>query len=209
MSVPYSTAAEVRLKLGVDPAVTDPDLDTMLTKLIGEVSEEFDRHVFGDSNIGFISARVTEYHDGGTGAVVTERWVTDANIERADVEVFEDGVALVIDDDFHLDAFPSNTIYRTTGIAEKFSAVFASGTRNIKVIYDTVYKEIPLDIERACEEETYRAYKAANTDSGDGSSIGVTSRLPDTGMVVNFVVDDWAPHTLRVLESYRKRLSFF
>ena len=209
----YTTVNAIKTKLGIslDPdAVLDPYLDTLSI----QVSTLFDTIVFGpvDGFAGFAASEdVIEYHDGGASWIIVNRLIDGPSgflPIRAPV-VVEDGVTLVEGTDFFLGEFPSNTLFRLAGEADAFDARFASGYRNVKITYRPAYSTIPNDVVRATDEETVRAYKAGNSNSVDGGFIGITGRTPDAGTTLSYTVDDLTATTMRMLDGYRKRLSFF
>lgn len=206
----YTTLADIRARINNDKV--DAALDALLTDIISQVSTSIDMFVFGpvgQVNKGFINAvDVTEFYDGGFDAVVLRQLFTDDLTARDTIKVFEDGTELTIDVDFQIDDFPSRTVRRTFE-AEKFAARFTVGQRNIKVIYRPAYAILPDDIRRVADEETIRAFKGANTNAGDGGSIGITQRTPDAGTSLTYGPDDFTPTTLRILRQHRDRLQFF
>jgi hypothetical protein len=215
MTQPYTTHDAVKTKLGIslDPDVT---LDAYLDGLILSVSALFDTIVFGpiDAASGFIGAAQEEYHDGGTDTFILGHLFSDDSADRALMTIEEDGVDLPIADrGWFVGQFPSNTVFRTSPAEAAgeviFNRVWAPGHRNIKVIYARAYSSTPNDVSRAADEETARAFKAGNSQSTDGGFIGITGRTPDAGTTLSYTADDLTATTMRMLDGYRKRLSFF
>jgi hypothetical protein len=215
MTTPYSNPDGVKTKLGIS---LDPDavLDAYLADLLLQVSALFDTIVFGPVvTSGFLPATPKlEYHDGGSGTIILNHLFTESSENRALMTVEEDGVDLPIDDrGWFVGQFPSNTVFRTSPGESAgdfiFNRVWSSGHRNIKVIYSPAYTVLPHDIVRATEEESARAYKAGTNQTTDGGYIGLTGRTPEVGSAAAFTVDDLTATTMRMLDGYRKRLSFF
>jgi hypothetical protein len=215
MTLPYTNPDAVKTKLGIS---LDPDavLDTYLSALILQVSALFDTTVFGpiDAASGFIGAAQEEYHDGGSDTFILGHLFSNDSSVRAQMLIEEDGVDLPIDDrGWFVGQFPSNTVFRTSPAAAVgeviFDRVWSPGHRNIKVIYARAYLPVPVDVVRATDEETARAFKAGNSQSTDGGFIGITGRTPDAGTTLSFTVDDLTATTMRMLDGYRKRLRFF
>jgi hypothetical protein len=211
MTTPYTTHDAVKTKLGIS---LDPDatLDAYIDGLILSVSALFDTTVWGPAVLdsGFVpdSGFIVEYHDGGANTVILNRLFTDDQVDRLSIVVTEDAVALSIGADFNVDAFPANTIYRSSS-TDKFDIPWSPGYRNVKVSYPLAYKTTPDDVVRATDEETARAFKAGNSQSTDGGFIGITGRTPDAGTTLSYTADDLTATTMRMLDGYRKRLSFF
>jgi hypothetical protein len=225
MTTPYTTHDAVKVKLGIS-LDADVPLDAYLDGLILSVSALFDTTVWGPSAFtseiegqgrgGFVwEIDASEFHDGGSNAITLDRLVVDgSSAERGSILAWEDSVLLTQDEDFMIDKYPSRTLYRlsafkVTDSEKKFAAVFAPGYRNILVQYRPAYEVAPDDVVRACDEETARAFKAGNSQSTDGGFIGITGRTPDAGTAMNYTLDDLTPTTMRMLDGYRKRLSFF
>jgi hypothetical protein len=215
MTTPYTTPDAVKTKLGIS---LDPDavLDPYLESLIVQVSALFDTIVFGPvMTSGFLPATGrAEYHDGGSDTFILEHLFTEDGSARAQMLIEEDGVDLPIADrGWFVGQFPSNTVFRTSPAAAVgevvFDQVWAPGHRNIKVIYAPAYTLLPEDVSRATDEETARAFKAGNSNSTDGGFIGITGRTPDAGTTLSYTVDDLTATTMRMLDGYRKRLSFY
>jgi hypothetical protein len=211
MTTPYTTHDAVKTKLGIS---LDPDvpLDAYLDGLILSVSALFDTIVWGPSvlDAGFVpdGVFIIEVHDGGTNAITLNRLLSDDSTERATTSVRENEIVLTSLDDYNVDQFPANTIYRSSSQGV-YDIPFAPGYRNIIISYRGAYKETPPDVARACDEETVRAYKAGNSNSVDGGFIGITGRTPDAGAALSYTVDDLTATTMRMLDGYRKRLSFY
>jgi hypothetical protein len=220
-NTPYTTENIVREFLGIAenplwPGSPDA-IDDVLSRIILDVSGLFDTLVYGPGVQGFannISNRVAivEYHDGGSSDVIMSRLITEQitgiSERREDTLLEEDGVELVYGDTFFLGEFPSRTIFRTSA-AETFDRVFSVGFRNVKVTFWPAYVNAPHDVERGCIEESARAYKASTTNTGDGGFLSITQRTADQGSTVSYTVDDLSATTIRMLEGYRQRLSFF
>jgi hypothetical protein len=194
----YATRAEVKEALGIAVATTthDDKIDLMLTA----VSIAFDNYV-GHS---FASASRTEYHSGYThrNAIVLDRPVSEAGADRAAIVVTEDGEALTIDVDFHVDPYPSRIIRRLGGVAEDFAVSFAAGYRNVKITYLTAFATIPADIVRAAREEAVRAFAGWNASTLGGSRIGLDGVSQEVGTAYSYAVDDLSPGTRRTLDNY-------
>jgi hypothetical protein len=211
MTTAYTDHDAVKVKLGIS---LDPDvpLDAYIDGLILSVSALFDTIVWGPSvlDAGFVpdGIFIIEVHDGGTNAITLNRLLSDDTTERTTTIVMENGITLTRLDDYNSDQFPANTIYRSSsqGI---YDIPFAPGYRNIVISYRGAYKATPPDVARACDEETARAFKAGNSQSTDGGFIGITGRTPDAGTTLSYTVDDLTATTMRMLDGYRKRLSFF
>jgi hypothetical protein len=210
MTTAYTDHDAVKTKLGIslDPDVT---LDAYIDGLILSVSGLFDTIVWGPSGLisGFVpSGFFVEYHDGGARTIILNRLLTDDGADRSATIVTENEIVLSLAADFQIDQFPSNTLYRISE-EDLFDSLWSPGYRNIKVTYSGAYKTTPDDVVRACDEETARAFKAGNSQSTDGGFIGITGRTPDAGTALNYTVDDLTATTMRMLDGYRKRLSFF
>lgn len=212
----YTSLASVKTTLGI----TGTGSDTFLTRLITEISAAFDTFAFGTGPNRFFGNTVEiRYFDGGVEAIPVDILINDALTKRQDPSllVFEDGVKLILQviapvgDDSEgvfIGPYPDNTLRRLAG-HDNFDATFAKGTRNIRVQISPAFDDAPLDINHAMDEEVARAFKNANTNSGDGGALGITQRTPDAGTVLSYGPDDWTLATLRLLNGYKKRLRFY
>jgi hypothetical protein len=211
MTTAYTTHDAVKEKLGIS---LDPDavLDPYLDELILSVSSLFDTIVWGPTTLdsGFVPGVLlnVERHDGGANTIILNRLLTDDNTDRLTLLVHENDVLLTRLDDYDIDAFPAKTVYRASSQGV-FDIPFAPGYRNIRVSYPGAYKIVPDDVVRATDEETARAFKAGNSQSTDGGFIGITGRTPDAGTTLSYTADDLTATTMRMLDGYRKRLSFY
>lgn len=207
----YALATRVLERMGnLSPVQSETDT---IDLLIDAVSRAFDNYVFGPGLNGFVwTVDVVEFHDGGATGIVLDRLLSDDDTLRGAVVVVIDGDTLVQGTDFMVDEFPSRTLRKING-ADKFGSVFDAGLRNVKITYRPAYfvtgtgtDIAPEDINRACEEETIRAYKAGNEKSSLGGYIGVTQRTPDDGTIVSYTVDEWSKSTRDTLHTYKNRL---
>ncbi len=207
---PYATTAQVKTQIGIDPS--DTSQDTNIDELALAVSQMFDVLAVEP----FEKRSFVEYHDGGFESIFLLHEISEADAERVepDFEVREDGVLLdstATVPDWSLAKYPSNEIYcvkEGTVPIPIFGAIWAKGNRNIQVTYLTSFATIPSDIQIACAQESARAFSMQNTNSRDGTRIGVTSRTPATGTSMSFAIEDISPQTLRLLERYRDRRRF-
>jgi hypothetical protein len=215
MTTAYTTHDAVKTKLGLD-LIVDAGLDAYLDSLILQVSSLFDTTVFGPVAVsGFLPDEGrTEYHDGGSDAIILSRLLSEFGLDRTTTLLIEeDGNALAfITGDWFLNTFPAQTIFRTSGTSQLdivFDRIWAPGHKNIKVTYTLGYIALPDDVARACDEESARAFKAGTSDTGDGGFIALGGRTPEAGTTLDYTVDDLTPTTMRMLDGYRKRLSFY
>jgi hypothetical protein len=119
-------------------------------------------------------------------------------------EVIESGTVLTQGTEWMMDPYPSRMIYRLNG-ADEFGTRFLSGERNIKVTYDTAFTSVPTAINRACRDESTRAFKVGyKNDDGGSPQIGLSSRTPSDGTVFDFAADELTSTTLLALEPYRR-----
>ena len=106
--------ANIKTILGI----TDTSQDTFLDILNSQISVFVEQFVLGENVVGLRWGggpppdNLVEFHDGGIDAVVTRRNITTDATFRDAVEVTEDGVVLVVDVGWQLDAHPSRTIRR-------------------------------------------------------------------------------------------------
>lgn len=200
----YATTAQVNTALGLVDATHDATVD----EIILAVSQWFDTAI----GVSLTQRSVTEYHDGGPtlhNGIPLEHVPSEDSDDRAALTVVESTVALTIDDDFKLDGEPARVLYRTTGTADDFEgARWAVGERNIKVVYLTAFKVIPKDIERACRDESVRAFKAWYIVNNAGR-IGMDSRDGGAAGSQSFTVDDFSEGTQRLMNAYRQRMQVF
>ncbi len=207
--VELTTIANVKLRLNI----TDSDSDTLLSELVLHVSSAIDLKVFGPNQIGFRTESnsielLEEFHDGGCPSIILHRSLSNVPAERLEIVLLEDGVTLTQGADFQVDEFPARTVYRTSA-ADLFNRRFAQGDRNIQVTYKPAYRFAPLDIIRVANEETARAYLSGINNSTDGGFLVVDQRSTDAGQDVTYKPYDFSPMSLRILDVYKKHLSFF
>ena len=211
----YTTKESVIAKLGLG-AVTDAGLEAYIDSLILQVSALFDTIVWGPDPFGFVwSTNETEYFDGGQHTITLGR-LMDQTLRATSTTITEDGLPLIVtglNPDVLINPYPSNTIWRLSAsgvlaLDNRFDRVFSPGNRNIIVTYRPAYSAPPADVARACDEESARAFKAGTSDTGDGGFIALTGRTPDAGTTLSYTLDDLTATTMRMLDGYRKRLSF-
>jgi len=206
----YGTPEGVAHKLGSELTA---ELDSELTALLVQVSRFADTYVGGPGH-SFARTVRTEKHDGSYWNGIVLAW-TPAPDQLTDLEVTENGAALVDGTDYELDPYPSRMLWRLGG-GDRQSARFVPGEANVTVRYASGYEvdgmgtpggtqppAVPADIIRCVEDEATRLYKAANTDSTDGGFIGITQRTPDSGAVLSYTTDDLSPICKRSLDTYR------
>lgn len=196
----YSTLAKVKAAIG---GTVDASHDDDINDVIEEVSRAFDAYV----GVSFVATEQIEFHDGWLfrNGIALNRMPSDSSSQRDLATVEENGTLLTQGADWYFEPFPSRMIYRTNGTAESFQgARFAGGERGIKVTYNTAFVNLPLEIARACREESKRAFDGYNWTGATGGRIGLNSFTPAEGTVFDFTVDDLSPSTLRILRPYRE-----
>ncbi len=201
----YTTIA----KLKNDIPLTGATHDDVLLEIIKGVSGLFDA-LYGET---FDQKTAVEYHNGTNSQNgIILRSHPDALVATwtgLPAIVLEGTTALVRDTDYFIDTPVTRRILRLDGSGNMTTGGFAAGTRNIKVTYPTRWATIPDDIDRACIEESIRAWKGINAaGTNDGGSLGVTSRSPETGTGLSFTPEDLMPKTVRLLEAYKRRRDF-
>ncbi len=200
----YTTIA----KLKNDIPITVATYDTVLAEIIDGVSGLFDV-LYGET---FDQKTAVEYHNGTNsqnGIILNSHPDASISVWDAAEEVLEGTTALVRDTDYFVDTPVTRRILRLDGSGNMTTGGFAAGIRNIKVTYPTRWATIPDDIDRACIEESIRAWKGVNVaGTNDGGSLGVSSRSPETGTGLSFWPEDLMPKTVRLLEAYRRRRDF-
>lgn len=202
--------ASINLILGI----TTGDADVRLDELNDQISFEVEQFVFGSNLGGFrttggpVPPDEVEYHDGGIDAVILRRLLSDQDDDRDAVVVLENGITLTQGTDYHIDTFPSVTVRRLAGVADDFKAVFASGSRNVKVTYK-LSPNPPGDIARVVEQEVARAYLMALNDSTEGGFLVISQRSPDAGDSVTYRDTGFTEHTMEVLRRWRDEGRYF
>ncbi len=202
----YADPLGVAYKLGLSP--TPPgELDGLIT----QVSRLMDEYVYPGHSFGTADALSRqEKHTGGFGgddAIVLRHVVAPGNANRVKSVIVEDGATLTYLTDYE---FGDSEDERTRILYRLGDRGWSREHRGVEVQYVSGYIEqsitglnFPQDIRRACEDETARLYKAANTSSGDGGFIAITQRTPDSGSVLTYTTDDLSPIVKRTLDAYR------
>lgn len=202
--------ASIKLILGI----TTGDADDRLDDLNDQVSFEVEQFVFGSNLVGFRTTGgppvpdEVEYHDGGIDAVILRRLLSDVEADRDAVVVLENGTTLTQGTDYHIDPFPSITVRRLTGVADDFKAVFAVGSRNVKVTYK-LSPNPPGDIARVVEQEVARAYLMALNNSTEGGFLVISQRSSAAGDSVTYRDTGFTEHTMEVLRRWRDEGRYF
>ena len=174
--------------------------------MIGRDEYVYPGHSFGTAD----ALSRQEKHTGGFGgddAIVLRHVVAPGNASRVKSVIVEDGATLTYLTDYE---FGDSEDERTRILYRLGDQGWSREHRGVEVQYVSGYIEqnitglnFPEDIRRACEDETARLYKAANTSSGDGGFIAITQRTPDSGSVLTYTTDDLSPIVKRTLDAYR------
>lgn len=183
----YATTAEVNTVLG---KASETDSDALIASIITNVSSLFDR-LTGET---FASTARTQTVSGLTGIAVLGLEFRPLSI----TSIVENDITLT-GADYELDGF---LVWRLD--SDSKARNWESGTRNIVVTYASGFSATPGAINRACIEETVRAYMAANMTTGEGNRIGLTGKSPEFGGSYTYTDDDLSPITLRAVNAYRR-----
>lgn len=160
--------------------------DSLLEDLVDSVSALFETYC--DRN--FLSREYTEYYDGNN---ITELFTNQYSIttisgiwDNSDWDWSDSD--LIDSDSYRISSDSKYIVFRDTYLLDY--------QQNVKVIYTAGYNSTPYDLEQACIEEVARLYKNKN-------QIDISSKsLPDGS--VSYVVTDFLPKTLTILNKYRK-----
>lgn len=133
-----TTLSAVKEFLQIATAVTDDD--TFITNLISRISADIEK----ECGRTFLAANYTEYHDGdSTSILMLDQYpVNSITSIHDDVDREYNADDLIDSDDY--------AFYSESGIVELDGLTFATGIKNIKVIYNAGYTTIPTDLEQAC-----------------------------------------------------------
>ena len=208
----YTTIARVKNWASITTATYDAEI--LLT--VQAVSTLFDS-IYG---ISFEAQLAQEWHDGSGSEDGILLYEVPSPDSLGTMIVKEDDVVLVNLQDFRADSYSgrdSRLLVRM--IPEPFPALFSKGPNlagfgagrsNVYVEYTTRFETIPEDIERACLEETIRAWQGGNqTGALDGNRIGIAQRSAETGTTLTYTTDDLTPTTMRMLQAYRAQRPTF
>ena len=196
-----STNASVKVSL--DIAASDTTFDAQLDAIILEVSQAFTLI----AQASFTKQTLTQFYSGSplANGLVLRNMPAEIALTRNNMAVNENGEALDPLFDYYIDVFPTRILYRTNGALDDLQgARWATGERNIEITYETAFNIKPQDLQRACREESHRAFNMQRTArSGGGDRIGIESRDGVEGTTMAFSADDFTPATLRILERYK------
>lgn len=195
MATSYATIAQVKLAIGITSALHDAEL----TEIVSQVSRGFDT-IYGE---GFDSQSRKEWHNGfasGDGLLLDH--IPDDTTPA--FVVVEDTTTLTIADDYRVSDYPSRLLTRMDDADTVRLSGFVPGQKNVRVEYDSRFTVIPDDIERACIEESVRAWQVRNSSgASDGNRIGITQRSPEAGTSLTYTEDDFSATTMRILNAYK------
>ncbi len=204
----YTTLSRVKENLGLGTLTIAQD--DSITEIIVSVSSLFDT-IYGDR---FVQREIGELRDGSPLANGIPLYIEPSEVQsdRGLATLFENGVELTSGEEWILDAANnrgSRMVWRTTGpvnTSGRFNARFATGFRNIKIVYRTWPSVTPADVALAATEETIRYFMNTQIPNAtDGLRIGIASRSPETGTSLNYTENDLLPATVRMLNAYRRR----
>ena len=165
---PYvlTTLGNTKDQLGVPSSNTN--FDTLLERLINEASDRIE--TFCDR---FLKQRtgITEYQDG----IAQDRILLDQWPATLPSELWVDPTGLFTDTRYRLDpgayALDLSARGEGIGVVRRDSCFFPRGTKNIKVVYDGGYANIPAALEGACLLTVQFLY-----DMRDNHSVGVETK---------------------------------
>ena len=187
ISPAYTSLDRVRWLLGFPQSYTDQDV--WLNDLIAGTSASFDSFL----GFSFSIASKTEFFSGGINGKLALSYPA---VSGGAITVTESGTALTSAD------FRASGQVLTRIDSQGQEINWLAGRENIEIGYLSGYASVPADIQRACSEETARAFRNANTGNGTGNRLGLVSSTPETGGSESFAPDAWSPTTQRTLASY-------
>jgi len=195
MATSYATIEQVKARI----VITTTEHDTVLTEIVAQVSRGFDT-IYGE---GFDSQSRKEWHNGfasGDGMLLDH--IPDADTPAFDVT--EDTTTLTIDTEFRVSDYPSRMLTRMEDADTVRLGGFVPGQKNVRVEYTSRFTVIPDDIERACIDESVRAWQVRNSSgASDGNRIGISNRSPEAGTGLTYTEDDFTATTMRILNAYK------
>lgn len=191
--VPFSTPAEGDLTsvaaVKQYQRITTSEQDALIQSLVTEVSLKMQRWI--GREIALAETEL-EAHDGtGASDVITLRKypVTTVSEVTLDAETLDE-------ETYELDAESGLLYYQPDGR----SVPWPKGRRNIRVSYESGYDQVPADLHGAARVQVVWELKRT---ASHGGRLGERSTVFGDGGTAQYLVDDWAPGVLEVLERYK------
>lgn len=160
--------------------------NSLLEDLVDSVSALFETYC----DRQFLSREYTEYQDGkDVDILFTDQYpVTSITSIHDDREWAWGSATEVSSSSYRASSDGRSIVFKDTYLLDYY--------QNIKIIYTAGHGSTPYDLEQACIEEAARLYKNKN-------QIDISSKSLSDGSV-SYVVSDFLPKTLTILNKYKK-----
>lgn len=182
----YSLITLDNVKLFIGLSNSTSDVDDLIEDLIDRISTSFETYC----DRKFLSREYTEYYDGvGEDKLFVDQYpiITISGIwDDRDWGWASD---TIVDSDYY-------RISNNGWFVVFNNTVLLDYQQNVKIAYTAGYSTIPDDLKQACIEEVARTYKNKN-------QIDISSKTLIDGSV-SYVVTDFLPKTLTILNKYKK-----